>query len=231
MRPTPVARGPAGREFSAETIDELLRALRARAAEHPDSPGLIASWPGVPAERMAAAVAELRRQGHHVREVEIVGARDKARRGWAMDGTNGADAPPTRLAPELAVLLRAVAEPASVPLARAVVVKVAEREGASATARAALALAVTEACANVVQHAYSDARGEFEVRASRAEAVLTVEVEDEGRGMVPRIDSPGLGLGLPLIAQSADVLELRTGRERGVLLRMQFDLDRRPETS
>jgi anti-sigma regulatory factor (Ser/Thr protein kinase) len=119
-------------------------------------------------------------------------------------------------------------------LARAVLTEVAEREGVPEAVRSALALAVTEACANVVLHAYvdADAPGHLEVRACRAGAVLIVEVADDGRGMVPRIDSSGLGLGLPLIAQMADVFEIRTHRQRrGLVLRMQFNLDRTPETS
>ena len=237
MRATPVTRrpSPTGREFSADTIGELLRALRARAADHPESPGLIASWPDVPAERMPAACAELRRQGHPVREVAIMGSQDKVRRGWAVDDMNG-DAPPSapdaRVGKEPTLLVREVAEPGAVPLARAALAEVAEREGVPEAVRSALALAVTEACANVVAHAYLDAEapGDLEVRAWKADAVLFVEVSDDGRGMVPRTDSPGLGLGLPLIAQMADVVEIRTRPERrGLGLRMQFNLGGAPE--
>jgi uncharacterized protein YegP (UPF0339 family) len=77
----------ASREFSAATLLELLRALRARAVEHPESPALIASWPGVPAARMPAACAELQRQGHAVREVPIVLPGAKERRGWTVEET------------------------------------------------------------------------------------------------------------------------------------------------
>jgi len=215
--------GPA---FSDAALHELLRALRARALEHPSSPGLIASWPGVPAAGMPAACAELRRRGHAVREVAIAGARDTVRRGWVVEtaGTTS-PAPPPPLAEELAVLVREVAEPRTVTLARTVLVEVAEREGVPAPVRSALALAVTEACANVVRHAYvdADAPGDVEVRAGMAGAVMTVEVADHGRGMVPRLDGPGLGIGLALIAQMADVVELR-GR-RGTVVRMTFSLD------
>ena len=102
------------------------------------------------------------------------------------------------------------------------------------TVISSLALAVTEACTNVVLHAYVDAAapGDLEVRARKADSVLIVEVADDGRGLVPRIDSPGLGLGLPLISQVADVLELRTDRARpGLVVRMQFNLDATSETS
>ena len=63
-------------------------------------------------------------------------------------------------------------------------------------------LAVTEACTNVVQHAYRDAGGadQIEVAAERSHDVVTISVRDHGGGFAPRIDSPGLGLGLPVIA-------------------------------
>ena len=161
-----------------------------------------------------------------MREIAIVGARDKVRRGWAMEGPGtAAPEPPPRLAEELAVLLREIAEPRTVPLARAVLAEVAEREGVPAAVRSALALAVTETCANAVRHAYVGfgAPGDVEVRAGRVGAVMTVEVADDGRGMVPRFDGPGLGLGLALIAYLADVVEIR-GRQ-GTVVRMQFNLD------
>lgn len=132
------------------------------------------------------------------------------------------------------MLVREVAEPKTVRLACALLTEVAEREGVPEGVRSALALAVTEACANVVLHAYvdADAPGELVVRACKADAALTVEVADAGRGMVPRIDNPGLGLGLPLIAQMADVFEIRSDRRRrGLVLRMQFNLDATPETN
>jgi serine/threonine-protein kinase RsbW/stage II sporulation protein AB (anti-sigma F factor) len=49
-------------------------------------------------------------------------------------------------------------------------------------------------------------------------------VADRGRGIVPRPDSPGLGLGLPLIATLAESLELGTGRSEETEVRMTFDL-------
>jgi hypothetical protein len=73
------------REFSDSTLTELLRALHARTTEHPQNPGLIASWPGVPEDRMAAACAELRRRGHPVFRVYIEGANPGVKREtWAV---------------------------------------------------------------------------------------------------------------------------------------------------
>ena len=75
-------------EFSDTTLTELLRALRARTSRHPDDPGLIASWPGVPEDRMAAACAELVGRGHPVFRVSIPSANPgRTRAGWAIDAT------------------------------------------------------------------------------------------------------------------------------------------------
>ncbi|MBA3328242.1 MAG: ATP-binding protein [Solirubrobacterales bacterium] len=88
-------------------------------------------------------------------------------------------------------------------------------------------LAVTEACTNVVIHAYDDGDGEgpLEVDASVDDHRLTIVVRDRGRGIVPRPDSPGLGLGLPLIATLAESLEL--GKDDGdhTEVRMTFRLN------
>ena len=85
-------------------------------------------------------------------------------------------------------------------------------------------LAVTEACTNVVVHAYPDAEGPMGLRASIDGRSLTLVVSDRGRGIVPRPDSPGLGLGLPLIATLAESLELGTGDAEETEVRMTFEL-------
>jgi anti-sigma regulatory factor (Ser/Thr protein kinase) len=86
-------------------------------------------------------------------------------------------------------------------------------------------LAVTEACTNVVVHAYPGPDdGPLGVRATVEDATLTVVVSDHGRGIVPRPDSPGLGLGLPLIATLAESLELGTGPADETEVRMTFEL-------
>jgi len=75
-----------GSRFSEQTLEELLGALRARAASHPDNPGLIAYWPAVHEKRMAAACSELVRLGHPVQRVSIsVWGSEKARSGWALE--------------------------------------------------------------------------------------------------------------------------------------------------
>jgi serine/threonine-protein kinase RsbW len=90
-------------------------------------------------------------------------------------------------------------------------------------------LAVTEACTNVVVHAYSNGdEGPMRVWADVGDGHLTVVVSDEGQGILPRPDSPGLGLGLPLIATLSSTLELGTNERDQTEVRMTFDLARTP---
>lgn len=86
-------------------------------------------------------------------------------------------------------------------------------------------LAVTEACTNVVIHAYTGETGPLEVDATVHERRLTVVVRDRGQGIVPRPDSPGLGLGLPLIATLSESLELGKDDGENTEVRMTFRLD------
>jgi serine/threonine-protein kinase RsbW/stage II sporulation protein AB (anti-sigma F factor) len=72
-------------------------------------------------------------------------------------------------------------------------------------------LAVSEAMTNAVLHAYRDSGGRGEVRVSvnvDANRRLRIVVEDDGPGVVPRSDSPGLGRGLATIDAVATRLEI-----------------------
>jgi serine/threonine-protein kinase RsbW len=90
-------------------------------------------------------------------------------------------------------------------------------------------LAVTEACTNVVVHAYPDrGDGPMEVLATLGGQELTVVVRDEGKGIGPRPDSPGLGLGLPLIASLTESVQLTRDREERTEVRMTFSLTDAP---
>lgn len=71
--------------FNEHELADLLRALRVRAASHPDNPGIIACWPALPEHRMAAACRELTRHGHPVHAVSVAGSHaDRTRAGWAL---------------------------------------------------------------------------------------------------------------------------------------------------
>jgi serine/threonine-protein kinase RsbW len=87
-------------------------------------------------------------------------------------------------------------------------------------------LAVTEACTNVVVHAYGEVDGPMQVDATVDDGgVLRVVVRDEGLGILPRPDSPGLGLGLPLIATLTESLELGKGADDRTEVTMVFRID------
>jgi anti-sigma regulatory factor (Ser/Thr protein kinase) len=82
-------------------------------------------------------------------------------------------------------------------------------------------LAVTEACTNVVRHAY-ESEGTIDVVVRPRGDTLEVVVADEGRGIGPSPDTAGPGLGLPLIAALADNLEIERDRGSGSRLVMRF---------
>jgi anti-sigma regulatory factor (Ser/Thr protein kinase) len=86
-------------------------------------------------------------------------------------------------------------------------------------------MAVTEACTNVVVHAYDDEPGQLEVAMVAGEEDLTIVVRDHGAGIAPRparTEPPALGLGLPLIAALSDAFELRGTSGQGTEVRMTF---------
>jgi serine/threonine-protein kinase RsbW len=92
----------------------------------------------------------------------------------------------------------------------------------------AVALAVSEAVTNVVIHAYRERDpdtepGEVGVTVTIEGDELLVSVADEGMGMRPRGDSPGAGLGLPIIATLADRFEVQQ-RSGGTRLLLGFRL-------
>jgi serine/threonine-protein kinase RsbW/stage II sporulation protein AB (anti-sigma F factor) len=71
----------------------------------------------------------------------------------------------------------------------------------------------------------------MEVAASVDGDALRVTVRDEGMGIVPRPDSPGLGLGLPLIATLTESLELGKAPDDRTEVTMVFRLEQVPVES
>jgi serine/threonine-protein kinase RsbW/stage II sporulation protein AB (anti-sigma F factor) len=117
-----------------------------------------------------------------------------------------------------------VAEPLSVSAIRHTLQDWARAAGIREEIISAVGLAVSEASTNAVVHAYADhvEPGPITVAAGLDDDALWVNVCDEGRGMRPRPDSPGLGLGLPLIAQMTSVFEVHEGDAGGTEVRMRF---------
>ena len=86
-----------------------------------------------------------------------------------------------------------------------------------------LRLAVTEACTNVVRHAYPvDVAGPVEISIRPTDEFVSVVVADHGRGIGTSSDTTGPGLGLPLIAALSDSFELRGSAGQGTEVRMTF---------
>ena len=113
----------------------------------------------------------------------------------------------------------------NVGVLREAVVRFAVASGATQRIREQIALAVSEALSNCVIHAYIDRDhpGPVTVEAWFREGTLIVLVSDEGRGMLPRLDSPGLGIGLLLMAQMCDQLDIEAIDDQpGVRMRLTF---------
>ena len=120
----------------------------------------------------------------------------------------------------------APAVPESVSELRHAVAEYARSHGADDDLLASLQLAISEAMSNAVVHAFVDrpAPGSLTVYASRDGDQLHVLIADDGSGMRPRPDSPGLGVGLPLMTRMAQSLEFREGADGGTEVAMRFAL-------
>ena len=80
--------------------------------------------------------------------------------------------------------------------------------GMDAEAIADVQLAVTEAATNAVMHAYADVAGELTVTAAARDGELAIVIGDTGPGLAERDDSPGLGVGLSVIATVTEQLRI-----------------------
>ena len=118
------------------------------------------------------------------------------------------------------------AVPQSARDARQAIREHAMSHGAAAEVQDAIALCVTEAVTNAVVHAYRDRPqpGQVEVEAWRLDDAMCVFIRDQGSGLTPRYDSPGLGLGMPLMASLAERFEIRTATGGGTEIMLRFPL-------
>ncbi|HEU4599341.1 MAG TPA: ATP-binding protein [Solirubrobacterales bacterium] len=114
-----------------------------------------------------------------------------------------------------AVKLVSPAEPATVSALRHRAAAFARENGADPELTADVALAVSEAITNVVKYAYGPEGGTVEFDADADKGWLEIRVRDQGNGFSSG-NSPGLGLGLTLIADlCADlaIVQESTGTE------------------
>jgi serine/threonine-protein kinase RsbW len=126
------------------------------------------------------------------------------------------------------VQLRLPALPENVALVRQAMSGIADALEVDPALLADIKTAVTEACNNVVLHAYPErADGRMEIDADPVNGAMTITVRDYGGGMQPHPDEssagvPTAGFGLPLIAALSDKFEIHGGSGLGIEVRMVF---------
>ena len=116
------------------------------------------------------------------------------------------------------------ADPTTVTVVRRALCTLAADAGGTDEQIAAVRLAVSEALTNAVLHAYRGGEGSVYVSADVASTELWVLIADDGCGLRPAADSPGLGLGLALIADSCDGFAIVSRSSGGIEVRMRFNL-------
>jgi stage II sporulation protein AB (anti-sigma F factor) len=116
------------------------------------------------------------------------------------------------------------ATPSSVAEGRTQLADFAAKVGATPSQVDAVRLAASEAMTNSVLHAYRGSPGLIYVNAAVASGELWILISDDGCGLAPRADKPGLGLGLALISQVSDDFAVISRATGGVEVRIRFNL-------
>ena len=116
------------------------------------------------------------------------------------------------------------ARPENVPEARAAVANLGVALGMEEPALGDLKTIVTEACTNVVRHAYPESGGRFEIEAYPEEGELEIVVRDFGTGMRPTLhrEATSMRIGLGLISQMSSSFEIGAGSQGGTVVRMRM---------
>ena len=124
-----------------------------------------------------------------------------------------------------AVRLSLPARPENVAVARQALGGLASALDIDATVVTDMKMALSEACTNVVVHAYPDGEGAMEIELHPDGESLHIVVRDTGAGIKPRPErnEHALGLGLPLMASLAEDFEIH-GAGEGTEVRMTFAL-------
>ena len=111
--------------------------------------------------------------------------------------------------------------PLGVGMLRREIARMAEACGMDAEGVADVRLAVTEAATNALIHAYAKTDGELRVTAIMRDGELAIVIGDTGPGLVHGSDSPGLGLGLAVIASVVERLKI-VSQPGGTEIHMAF---------
>jgi serine/threonine-protein kinase RsbW len=125
------------------------------------------------------------------------------------------------------VRLRLAARAENVLIARQALSGVADALGLDRIALNDISTAVTEACNNVVMHAYGDGEGPLEVELYVRAQGIDVVVGDEGRGIPPETGEPSEvagGIGLPVIQALTESVDFRDLPAGGTEVRMSFEV-------
>jgi anti-sigma regulatory factor (Ser/Thr protein kinase) len=125
--------------------------------------------------------------------------------------------------------VRLPARAENVAVVRHALAGLAEQIGMDETGVADLKTVVTEACMNVVVHAYPGESGPLTVEAEPDSDGLTVIVSDSGSGISPQAESErtSLKLGLSLIAALSGSFSISGGLDRGTEVMMRLPLRER----
>lgn len=127
-----------------------------------------------------------------------------------------ADSPPN-------VRLSVAATAENVVLVREMFAGIADSIGLDASHLNDIQTAVTEACNNVVLHAYEDERGPLEVEVRLLEQAFAVEVRDRGIGIASGEDVDDDRIGLHVIRTLARAVEVNRPSGGGAQVRMEFE--------
>ena len=114
--------------------------------------------------------------------------------------------------------------PENVALVRQMLAGLAEAVGLDGVDLNDISTAATEACNNVVLHAYEGGEGPLEIDVYAGAEAIEVVVRDRGGGIPPQIGRPeeGSGIGLSVIQTLARRAEFRDTADEGTEVRMEF---------
>jgi serine/threonine-protein kinase RsbW/stage II sporulation protein AB (anti-sigma F factor) len=112
----------------------------------------------------------------------------------------------------------------AVPAARQRVAEYAAKAGLTRERLDAVRLAVSEAVTNAVIHAYRGHSGDVRVAAKANAGELWVFVTDWGCGYSKPAHTPGLGLGLPVMAEAADACGVTERPDGGTEVQLRFQV-------
>lgn len=114
--------------------------------------------------------------------------------------------------------LQLACEPELIAVARLACATFASQLGFSLDELEDIKLAVSEACTNVIQHAYEDRTGQqFTVCCWTEENSLVIEVRDRGRGLRGNIQGH---FGMKIIQAVMDIVEFHSEEGKGTIVRM-----------